>query len=138
MKPIYRKGKILNADLYQRLMRLDAKIFPGCNNEFKPNREWWVKVNRGEIVAYCGCLYSEGVCIFVRAWVSPEFRGKGLQRLMIAKRLNAAKSNRCECAITYCTYDNIPSANNLIKSGFLLYTPAYKYAGDMLYFKLAL
>lgn len=130
---IYNRGKVLNKNLYDRLKKLDSIVFPGCDNEFKRNRDWWVALGKGkEIAAYCGCLYSEGVCIFVRAWVHQPYRGKGMQRKMIRERVKAASG--CSVAITYVMPSNVHSANNLIKSGFVLYRPAYKWAGNQLYF----
>lgn len=135
---IYNCGKVINPELYNRLKTLDGEMFIGCGNEFKLNRDWWVVVDKNKIIAYCGCLYSEGVCIFVRAWVYKKYRGRGLQRRMITVRLNAARK-QCYTAITYTLANNIVSANNLIKKKFLLYEPAYKYSGkDVLYFKVDL
>ena len=130
-------GRIISEHLYTQLQDLDAEIFYGCGNEFKFNRDWWAIEDKGKIVAYCGCIYSEGICIFNRAWVSKKHRGKGIQRKMIQARLSAAKKY-CHVAITYTTFDNTHSANNLIKTNFLLYVPSFAYAGnDKLYFKRA-
>ena len=130
---VFSMGKVLKPDLYRRLQVLDSRLFAGAANEFKDNREWWVIEDAGQIIAYCGSLYSEGVCIFVRAWVYKPYRGKGLQSKMIKTRLKAAK--RCFKAITYVYYDNVHSINNLIKNGFLTYTPQYGYAGkEFIYF----
>ena len=137
IKKIYNCGKIINLDLYNRLINLDTAMF-GESYEFKRNRDWWVIVDKNKIIAYCGCLYSEGVCIFNRAWVYKKYRGKGLQRRMITTRLNAARKS-CYVAVTYTLRNNLVSANNLIKRKFLLYEPHYKYVGDdVLYFKLDL
>lgn len=132
---VFRTGKVIDAALYQRLQELDAYVFPGCGNEFLKNRDWWVIISNEKIIAYCGSWYSYGICMMCRAWVSREHRGKGLQRKMIAMRIAAAKQKGCSNVITYTTFDNHPSANNLIRSKFLLYEPAYKYAGEQLYFK---
>lgn len=131
LKKIYSQGEILDVALYDALVILDQNIvFKGCANEFKENRDWWVVLNKyGVIIAYCGCLYSEGICIFVRALVDRKHRGNGLQRRMILTRIRAAKRNKCKSIITYTTTDNIPSANNLIKCGFVLYNPSYAYVG---------
>ena len=133
LRKIYSHGKTYNVDLYLKLQLLDEYVFYGCGDEFKHNREWWVILDKDKIIAYCGSIYSESICIFIRAWVDRKYRGKGLQSKMIKARLKAAKG--CKSVITYTTTDNIPSANNLIKNGFLLYDPAYAYAGrDKLYF----
>lgn len=134
-KKIYSQGQIINSDLYRRLIILDGKIFSGCGNEFKRNRDWWVIVEDSSIVAYCGCLYSEKVCVFVRAWVYEPFRGKGLQRRMIAIREKAARMNGCYSLVTYTVTDNPHSANNLIRKGFKIHDPQYKYVGkNVIYF----
>ncbi len=135
---VFSCGKVLKNDLYERLKVLDLeRVFSGCGNEFFNNRDWWVAIHKKTIVAYCGCLYSEGICIFVRAWVHKGYRGFGVQRQMIQTRLRAAAVKKCKTVITYTTYDNTHSANNLIKTGFLLYDPWYRWAGDMLYWKMS-
>lgn len=134
---IFSQGTVLNEHAYDSLRMLDQHIvFPGCNNEFQKNREWWVMQDvSGMIIAYCGCLLSQGVCIFVRAWVHSSVRGKGLQRKMIKARIKTAKET-CQVAITYTTKDNIASINNLIKEGFLIYIPQEKYSGtEVLYWR---
>lgn len=135
LQKIYSQGIVKNQQLYEYLQKQDGYVFPNCDNEFKSNRDWWVTLDNGFIVAYCGCLYSQGICIFVRAWVHKRYRGKGLQRKMIKARLKAAKT-QCKTAITYTMPNNIHSINNLFKSGFTVYNPEYAYAGrEMLYFK---
>lgn len=128
LQKVFSFGNVINPSLYFQLQELDKQVFVGASDEFKQNREWWVIQQKGNIIAYCGSLYSQGVCIFVRAWVARNHRGKGLQRKMIKTRLKAAKG--CYRAITYVYYDNANSINNLIKEGFLTYNPEYQYAGS--------
>lgn len=123
---IFSFGKIYNNGVYANLKVLDEQVFD-ADDEFKTNREWWVILDDNKIVAYCGSGYMENICHFVRAWVSPKYRGKGLQRKMIKTRLKAAKDY--EVAITYTSIDNVVSSNNLISTGFKLYQPKYKWAG---------
>lgn len=126
-------GTVIKPKLYERLQALDARVFVDAKNEFKENREWWVIEDKGQIISYCGSLYAEGVCIFVRAWVFKDYRGKGIQSKMIKTRLKAAKG--CYMAITYVHPDGISSMNNLVNNGFRFYVPQAKYAGDgFLYF----
>ena len=137
LKKIFSFGNILDRETYEQLRELDYNNpnFKGCGDEFQFNREWWVMLDEGEIVAYCGSIYSKGICIFNRAWVKKSHRGQGIQRRMIKTRLKAA-STFCHIAITYTTLDNFPSANNLIDCGFRLYLPEYSYGGsDKLYYQ---
>jgi RimJ/RimL family protein N-acetyltransferase len=131
---VFNRGKVMNKRLYTQLITLDFKVFSGCGNEFHENRDWWVITSGNQIIAYCGCSFSESVCIFVRAWVHKDYRGQGLQKKMIKLRLKSAFG--CNVAVTYTTIDNYPSANNLISQGFRLFSPQYAYAGrNMLYFQ---
>jgi len=131
---VFNRGKILNPSFYIELKELDYRIFKDCGDEFQKNRDWWVITSGNKIIAYCGCLFAENICIFVRAWVQKVYRGQGLQKKMIKLRLKSAFD--CKVAITYTTVDNYPSANNLISQGFKLFSPEYAYAGrQMLYFQ---
>lgn len=133
-KKVFSLGKTLDARLYELVQIMDKNIFYGCANEFKINREWWVILNdANKIIAYCGSIYTEGICIYIRAWVRKDNRGKGLQKKLINIRYKAALKNS-RTVITYTTKDNYPSANNLISQGFKLYFPEYAYGGkEMLY-----
>lgn len=134
-KKIFSLGKVINNDLYELVQLMDRNIFAGCNNEFQTNREWWVFLDsKGRIGAYCGSIYTEGICIFIRAWVRKSHRGRGVQKKLISTRIKAAKDKGCYIAITYTTKDNYPSVNNLIGKGFKFYFPEYPYGGkEMLY-----
>ena len=128
-----------NSALYRQLIELDAKVFPNCDNEFLPNRDWWVIMDGDNIIAYCGCLYKERICVFVRAWVAKSHRNKGIHKKLIKIRIINAGIKKCKSIVTYTVRNNYASANNLIKAGFLLHNPMYAYAGsDVMYFVLHL
>lgn len=124
------------AEDFDQLKQLDKFCFRGCGDEFTANRRWWIAKNaRGRIIAYAGAAYSEGVCIFVRAWVDNKFRRNGLHRKLIDARMRHAAKVGCYRAVTYTLKSNTPSANNLLRRGFLLYNPSYAWAGnEQLYF----
>ena len=135
---VFNEGRIINERLYNELQDLEMNKVPefnGCGNEFKPNRDWWVGVEDGQIIAYCGCLYSHTFCLFNRSWVHPKYRGNGIQKKLIKVREKAARE-KDSLIITYITIDNPASGNNLISQGFKMYTPSWQYAGtDKVYFK---
>ena len=127
-----------NSALYLQLKELDAKLFYGCDDEFQPNRDWWVMLDDSQsIIAYCACLYKDKICVFVRAWVVKHHRGNGYHKQLIKVRVKEAVKKRCKSIVRYTLKNNYASANNLIKAGFLLHNPQYAYAGtDVLYFLL--
>ena len=101
LRKIYSFGNILDKEIYEDLKQLDYTNpnFKGCGDEFQYNREWWVMLDEGEIVAYCGSIYSKGICIFNRAWVKKEYRGQGIQE---ANDKNQVKS--CFYFLSYSYY----------------------------------
>lgn len=110
----------------------------GIDREWEEEACWEVFDDKGSVAGFCSAQImedKEGPLVFLsRAGVLPHARGNGLQRRMIKVRCKYASSQGCEVAVTYTTPSNVTSANNLIKEGFVLYTPQYKWAGkDQLY-----
>ena len=96
---------------------------------------WWVAYDGDVPVAYAGVKLLEGNLAFLcRAGVLPAWRGKGLQAKLIRARVSWVKKQGMTRAVTYTVLENPPSSNNLIKCGFKLYTPQWKWGGsDALY-----
>lgn len=61
-----------------------------------------------------------------RCGVIPLYRGQGLQQRFIRAREAKAKREGYNGTVTD-TSSNLPSANNLIRSGYLLYQPSTEY-----------
>lgn len=106
---------------------------------------WWiafaVKDGLEEPVAVAGMCHSaleEGTFYLNRSCVMAEHRGNGLQKKLIMARVARAK----ELKGTYATsdsFENPPSANNLINCGFRAYNPQarWRIEGSM-YWRLKL
>lgn len=77
---------------------------------------------------------EEDLCYLSAMVVLPEYRGKGLQRQHIRTRVKWAKCQNISQVIT-CTHKYThASSNNLIREGFELYEPDWRWAGpDYLY-----
>lgn len=86
---------------------------------------WWIAYDGKTPVAYAGAVHlkDKGRVYLCRAGVLPAYRGLGLQRLLIRKRLTWAKTCGVSTVITYTDLDNVYSSNNLIDCGFKLYKP---------------
>lgn len=61
------------------------------------------------------------------AGVLPDARGQGWHKRFIQARVRHAKRLGYPRVITYTSPENLRSANNLIESGFRLYTPRLAY-----------
>lgn len=86
---------------------------------------WWISYDEHGYTGFGSVRPSQrwhDTIYLSRAGVLPHARGQGIQRKLISVRLTYAKRNGFTWAISD-TFDNIPSANNLIASGFRLVRP---------------
>lgn len=108
---------------------MDKECFQGEKPYPKKGSYWWLAYYEDEPVAFAGLTlydYIEQPAAFLsRAGVLPKARGHGLQRRFIRAREKLAKKVGYHRIITYTSYESIISANNLIKCGYLLYTPKH-------------
>jgi RimJ/RimL family protein N-acetyltransferase len=69
-----------------------------------------------------------------RAAVIEEYRGKGIQRdLMRLREDRACASTDWTHLVSECSVENIASANNFIRSGFMLFEPERPWAKETLF-----
>lgn len=107
------------------------------------NAFWWVVFEEMNFnksfhygVAFAGAVQEANAIYFGPTYVLPDFRGNGLQKLLIQRRLEHF-TNWCEEeGLGICIYSlvdswNIWSANNLIKSGFLLSNGPTLFQGEL-------
>lgn len=100
--------------------------------------DFWIVWKDKTPVGYCANRYyiEPNVCFLCGAGVLPEARGFGLQKRAIFIREKEAKKLGYKRTISYTLKDNIYSANNLIKCGYLLYIPPTYYgSANSLYFQ---
>ena len=99
---------------------------------------WWIVYNENnKPVGFAGLKilqYKESY--LCRAGILKEARGNNLQVRLIKIREKAAKRLDCNLIVTDTSKENFASANNLIKAGFQLYDPVYRWGfKDGLYWK---
>ena len=123
------------------LRRLDAKLFGKDVDKLElADHVYWIAVCDDKIAGYAGLeLDREDGTRFgylCRAGVLKPFRGRGIQRLLIQARDEEARKRGYAMNITYTADWNHASANNLIKEGYLLYSPEWRYGiRGALYFR---
>lgn len=117
-----------------RIRAMDRLCFPYDVPYRTQGAEWWIALDdEGNPVGYAGIkwLTREGLWFLCRIGVLPSARGQGLAHRLTKVRIAHARRTAPDTqVITYCTRDNLPSANNLIRNGFRLYQPELEYGGE--------
>ena len=87
--------------------------------------DWFGAWDGDELVGFASLTYEEeGTGYLSRAGVRAGYRGKGAQRKLIRIREKRARELGL-CWLTSDTYNNPPSANNMIACGFHMYQPSF-------------
>jgi GNAT superfamily N-acetyltransferase len=120
---------------------MDHHHFPGCEVMRLEESYIWLAYKDSKPIGYATLrkLAHEPFGYLTRAAIKEEHRRRGLHKRLIQVRIKLAKRYGWKGVITYTAVDNIASANSLIKQGFQLYIPEYRWAGkEFLYFMKAL
>lgn len=96
----------------------------------KPGSYWWIAWDGKTPAGYCGIKpWPRYNCYFMcSAGVNPDYRRQGLHKRLIRVRERQARADGCERIVTYTSRDNVASANNLIRMGYVLYRPRADWA----------
>jgi GNAT superfamily N-acetyltransferase len=127
----------VNATVINTVKTLDKAHFPGCEVIRLEESYIWLAYKDGEPVGYATLreIKGERIGYLSRAAVLSNHRRRGLHKRLIQVRIKMAKKLGWKGVITYTATDNVASANSLIKHGFQLYIPEYRWAGkEFLYF----
>lgn len=113
---------------------LNTLIFPADDWD-DSEANWLVRDETGTLVGFCSArkVKGEETAFLSRAGLFPLARGAGLQRRMISIRERWAIQQGVTNVITYVMPDNHSSLVSLIKKGYRIYNPAWRYAGDVQY-----
>lgn len=135
----------LSPDAAGDIARLDRILFEGDEPTQLTERWWWIiRDAKGQAVGFaglrgCKAEANKGLAMLTRAGVIGKHRRKGLHKALIAARVRHAKREGFREVIAYVRGRNLASANALIASGFKLYEPAVRYAGEeTMYFRRVL
>lgn len=125
----------------KQILELDRKCFPQDEPmKLKDIRSgfWWFGYKDGELVSYIGFIPSilgPGVLYFKRVGVLEHARGYGLQRRLMQAGERKGRKLGWHTIVTDTT-QNVPSANNIIREGYLLFNPNFPWAfPDTLYWR---
>ncbi len=133
--------RIRKTNNHELIKRLDTKLFgEEKKDEAHEASVWFIAQVGGRIAGFAGisAIKESGRThgFLERAGVLKEFRGLGLQRLLIRAREREAKRLGLWALFTYTADWNYHSSNNLIRCGFQLYDPYHRYGiKNALYWK---
>jgi ribosomal protein S18 acetylase RimI-like enzyme len=95
----------------------------------EPNDLWWI-AEQGKIpVAYAGLrlVNCDWAGYIPAVGVRKQYRGQGLMQKMLSEIEKYARHRGLLYLVTYTASDNIPSANNFIKAGYMLDWPDFSW-----------
>lgn len=117
----------LSPDIKNILSKIDKYLFEGSPPALKEGSYWWIAYCDDEVVGFAGLTYYPHLssAFLSRVGVLPEYRGLGLQRRFIRVRERQSVKDGYSRIVSYTSYDNVASANNLIKCGYRLYIPKF-------------
>lgn len=95
--------------------------------------DWWVAFDEEQPVAFAGMRPSsrwEKTGYLCSSGVLPSARGRGLQKVLIRKRVARAKEYGWHTVITDTMSDNAASMRSLISCGFRPYIPAVRWGTE--------
>lgn len=113
----------------KKLKEIDRIIFPEDAAVEVEAAVWWLVMCGAEAVGFAGLAIHPTYGFLRRCGIRRGFRSKGLHKRLIRVRLRYMKRTKHDDrpAITYTTYVNRRSANNLLACGFRLYEPQSNY-----------
>lgn len=110
---------------------LNKKHFPGSPIRFSDNKIWFLAKIGTEVVGWCGVIiHPYNKAEIYRTGVLDDFRNQGIKKKLVAAMERYAKKQGVTLMTSYCSTDNMASANSLISSGYKMYMPEYYDEGD--------
>ncbi len=136
---MFRFVEVDGADAAEVLRSMNAldSTFPDLTDAHLETGFWWLlKTHSGVLCGFAGLVPNDpyvGVGYLKRAYVSPDYRGRGVQLDMIYTRVAKAHELGWHQLVTETTSQY--SARNLSRAGFERVEPEQPWAGkDALYF----
>lgn len=126
-------------DMQRAAKVLERELFPHTEPYDPEEGLWWLAFDSEGPCGFA-CLRpmgEHGFAFLARCGVLKRARGKRLQTRFIKLRERKTKALGLGQIVTYTAPCNHASSNNLIRCGYLLYNPRYKYGvrGALYFYK---
>lgn len=130
------------ADEIKRFNGLFPKEFLPLKPRHLDSGFWWLVHQEMKVIAFAGMvpfLPFPRVGYLKRAAVADGYRGQGIQaKLMELRLVRARASTDWTHVVSECHVENTASANNFIKSGFMLVQAERPWAKETMFWSKAL
>lgn len=105
------------------IVQFEKEFWPGVMYPFIDKADWFVVYENGAPwdtpIGYAGIhVFDDDSAMLCRCGITDAYRGQGLQRKLIQKRCQYAKSLCLESVYTYTHVSNVESMRNLIHNKF--------------------
>lgn len=110
-----------NADLLRGMNAREPGVFPPLTDEHLSDGHWWIASLDGEAVGFAGLVAMipfPKVGYMKRAYVDPDYRGRGIQMEFMRRRQQKAIRLGYTTLVSECAADNLPSRRNFERAGF--------------------
>jgi hypothetical protein len=102
---------------------LDYECFKGEQPVHIDDALWYIAIEEGIPIGFAGLQVTDNRGFLCKCGVAPEYRGGMVHKWLIAAREIRATTFNIKLMITHTHYQNLPSINNLISSGYKVYQP---------------
>lgn len=136
---VIRKADVEDVAVRLAIATMHEDSFGPAEDKFTPTYgAWWIAFDGKTEAGFAGIVpssQSPNAGYLSRAGVLPAFRGQGLQKRLIKKRLAYAKQLGWDFVVTD-TRRNPASSNSLISCGFKVFQPGIPWSfTDAIYWK---
>jgi GNAT superfamily N-acetyltransferase len=123
--------KIRKTLRFEDIIILNNLIFPCDPLEIDEKSRAWLVSHKDKPAGFCTMrMLDDGIAFMDRGGILDEHRGNGIHKRLIKVRERYARSQQCNCIITYVMADNYASLFTLIRHDYKMYEPDYAYAGS--------
>lgn len=115
-----------HCDLLHYMNGFEPERFPPLKSKHLAHGHWWLAIDDNVAVGFAGMVpffeQSDGIGYLKRAYVLPQYRGRGLQRSFMRLRESKARELGYHLIVSECA-NNPPSERNFLAEGFEAFTP---------------
>lgn len=115
-----------HCDLLHYMNGFEPERFPPLKSRHLVDGQWWLAIDGKTAVGFAGMVpfftMRDDIGYLKRAYVLPDYRGRGLQRRFMRLREAKARHLNYRLLVSECK-DNQPSERNFLAEGYQRFDP---------------